>query len=379
MAVFSDRSKLSPRYIPRVLPHREGQIDRISRIFDLQDPSRSHLTPVQLVGDVGTGKTCTAVRFAEQLVQRAKERRTNLRHVYVNLKLQGGSRVVLYRYLVEKAAPEAYSGSMSSEELIRSLVNHLLRTKTYLLITVDEIDYFIKHTKEHLVYDLTRLNELSPGETCGVLGVVFIARGKDFHSLLERSEVSTLGRNVVDFPNYDAEQLFDIIEKRSEEAIKPGAISEEVIRYVAEITASPPVKGDVRHALDLLLYSGNLAESQGDERIELEHVRKVHGETYHLITREDLLNLPEDRVHVLIAVIRALKAKKVAYVTMKDVRSSYQVVCEEMNLKPKIELEEILQDLRERGIIEVPALTKIGISGASAEKIEKVLDEIVGG
>ncbi|MGQ9515436.1 MAG: AAA family ATPase [Thermoproteota archaeon] len=178
MTVFLDKNKLSPRYIPRLLPHREEQIERISRIFDLE--TSSFLTPVQLVGGVGTGKTCTAIRFAEQLVKKMKERKINLRNVYVNLKLQGGSRVVLYRYLVEKATPEIYSGSMSAEELIRSLLNHLMKTKTHLLITVDEIDYFIKHTKEHIVYGLTRLNELNPGEACNVLGVIFIARGKGF-------------------------------------------------------------------------------------------------------------------------------------------------------------------------------------------------------
>jgi len=58
-----------------------------------------YLMPVQLVGGVGTGKTCTAVRFAEQLNERA----VNLKHVYVNLRLQGGNRVVLYHYPVEKA------------------------------------------------------------------------------------------------------------------------------------------------------------------------------------------------------------------------------------------------------------------------------------
>lgn len=377
LTVFSDRSKLSPRYIPRILPHREKQIGSLSRIFDLQDVSKGYLTPVQLVGDVGTGKTCTAIRFVEQLVQRMKEKRTNLKHVYINLKLQGGSRVVLYRYLVEKAAPEAYSGSMSAEELIRGLINNLLKTKTYLLITVDEIDYFIKHTKEHLVYDLTRLNELSPGEACGVLGVIFIARGKDFHSFLERSEISTLGRNTVDFPNYSEEQLYDIITKRAEESIKPGAISEDVIRYIADITAKPPIMGDVRHALDLLLYSGNLADSQGSEQIGLEHVRRVHGETYHLITREDLLNLPERGMQVLMALINALRGKGTAYVSLKEIREAYRLLCEEHGIKPTSELEETLQDLKDRGVIEVASLTRIGIIGASAEQLGKMLENIM--
>jgi len=377
LTVFSDKGKLSPRYIPRLLLHREEQLNTLARIFDVHDLSRTYLTPVQLVGGVGTGKTCTAIRFAEQLTERAIVKAVDLKHVYVNLKLQGGSQVVLYRYLVEKAAPEAYSGSMSAEELIRGLVNDLVRNRKYLLITVDEIDYFIKHTKEHLVYDLTRLNELSPGEASAVVGVIFIAKGKDYHSYLEKAEISTLGRYSIDFPTYTASQIYDIIEKRAEESIKRGAISEEVIRYIADLTAEKPVNGDIRHALDLLLYSGNLADNRGSERIELDHVRRVHGETHHVITSEDLLNLPEVEMYVLMAVIRALKIKKMPYVTLKDIRASQQILCEERKMKPIYDVEERLQDLHDRGIIEVASLTKIGISGAPAEQLEKFLDTII--
>ena len=372
-----DKNKLSPRYIPRQLLHREEQMMMLMKIFDTRDLSKTYLTPCTLVGGVGTGKTCTAIRFAEQLVEKAKGKAINLKHVYVNLKLQGGSRVVLYRYLVEKATPDVYSGSSSAEELIRGLIDVLRKNRVYLLITVDEIDYFVKHTKEHLIYDLTRLNELSPGETTPVVGTIFIDKGKDFHNFLERAEVSTLGRQSIDFPIYTGSQLYDIIAKRAEEAIKKGAISDEVIHYIADLTAAEPVNGDVRHALDLLLYAGNLADSGGSESIEVEHVRTVHGETYHTITSEDLLNLPERRMYVLMAVIQSLKSKRVPYVTLKDIGAAYRVLAEEHKLKPMYELEENLQDLHDRGIIEVASLTRIGISGAPAEQLETFLDVII--
>jgi cell division control protein 6 len=376
LTVFSDKGKLSPRYIPKLLLHREEQLNALERLFSAHDLSRTYLTPVQLVGGVGTGKTCTAVRFAEQLTERVKSV-VNLKHVYINLKLQGGSRVVLYRYLVEKAAPDAYSESMSAEELIRSLVNELVRNRRYLLITVDEVDYFVRHTKEHLVYDLTRLNELSPGETSAVVGIIFIAKGRDYFNYLERAEVSTLGRYAIDFPTYTASQIYDIIEKRAEESLKRGAISDEALRYIADLTAEQPVNGDIRHALDLLLYSGNLADNRGSERIELDHVRRVHGETQHTITSEDLLNLPEEEMYVLMAAIRALQIKKAPYVTLKDIRSSLQILCEERKLKPLYDVEERLQDLHDRGIIEVASLTRVGISGAPAEQLEVFLEAII--
>jgi hypothetical protein len=37
----------------------------------------------------------------------------------------------------------------------------------------------------------------------------------------------------------------DIIQKRAEEAIKPGAIDEKVLEYVSEVTSSFPINGDI--------------------------------------------------------------------------------------------------------------------------------------
>jgi len=40
-----------------------------------------------------------------------------------------------------------------------------------------------------------------------------------------------------------------------------------VLRYVADLTASPPIGGDVRYALDTLLYAGTLAENQNNKAV----------------------------------------------------------------------------------------------------------------
>ena len=50
---------------------------------------------------------------------------TPLSIVYVNLELHGGSRVILYRYLLEQIAPEVHSLSMGGEEMLTQLVKFL--------------------------------------------------------------------------------------------------------------------------------------------------------------------------------------------------------------------------------------------------------------
>jgi len=378
-SVFKDEAKLSPRHIPSKLPHRDEEISLLLSFFkdSLDNITESYLKTIQIIGGVGSGKTCTDIRFAQILTNRASEKGITLNHIYINLKLQGRSKVVLYREIVEQGAPEIYSTSLSAEELLRQLVKYLQKEKKYLIITLDEIDYYLRIANQQIIYDLTRLNELYPDQSCGVIGLIVIARDKDFHQYLDKSELSTLGRNFVEFKPYNVSQIINILEERVAEAFKPKALSPEVLEYVADITVEPPVNCDIRYALDLLLYSGHLADNEGSAHIRPEHVRKVHSETYHPITSEDIQNLSVTEKHVLLGIVRSLKTEGSPYVSLNDIRTSVDMVCEEHNIRKMENIEDHVQSLNNKGIIEVKSLTKIGMSGLSAEDLSKYLDNLI--
>jgi len=376
--VFKNRNRLSPRYIPKILPHREKQLDFLISMFDdvVEDPSQVYLRPVQVVGGVGTGKTCTTLRFLETLREKAEERDINLRHVYVNLKLQGSSRTILYRYLLEKSAPEIRTSSLSADEMLYQMVKYLDNTNQYLILVLDEIEYFMKNTREHIIYDLTRLNELSPEKACRVVGLVVISRGTDYYSLLEKSEMSTLGRTYVNFPQYGSEQIRDILYARQEEAFKRGVVQDEVIEFIANVTASSPVNGDIRYALDLLLYAGNLADNQGTDSVKLDQVRRVHGEIYHQITSEDIMDLPNYEKAVLLALARALRSKRTAYVSFEDIQKECVSLSEDLGLRLE-NVDQAVQDLGYRGLVDIKSLVQIGISDIPVEDLIRYLDNLM--
>ena len=293
--IFIDMDKLSPRYIPKVLRYREDQMSFLSDLYHraLDQVGGEFLRVCQLVGPVGTGKTSTAIRFGEMLEKKASERKIKLKHVYLSAKMEGASRYTLYRSLLADAAPKISSRSLSPEGMLRQLMKHLQEKDCYLLITIDEIGYFCKHSKEQLVYNLTRLNEITIPKPSRVVGVMFIARDLTFHQLLDDSELSTLGRIVVQFPRYTGQQIKEILKVRTSEAFKPGRIDDDLLGFVSDVTARPPINGDLRVALDLLLYSGMLAERDGYERVLPEYVRRVLGETHPSITTEDILYLSD--------------------------------------------------------------------------------------
>jgi cell division control protein 6 len=374
-AIFLDRSKLSPRFVPEELPHREEQVRQILHVFAgaAGDPDKFPLTILQVVGVAGIGKTTTVIRSTKTIEKEFEKNRRKLKTAYINLKLQGGNKFAIYRFLLERLAPDLPAQGLSAEEMLRYLLKYLRDNNQYALIVMDEIDYLIKTSKDtSLVYDLTRLNEFEPEKPCNVKGVIFIARSTDFYSRLDPAELSTLGRVPLEFSQYSLEQTSDILASRCEQAFNPRTIGSDIIDQVAKITTSAEVNGDVRYALDLLLYAGNLAESQSEERVTLEHIRKVHGQTSPTITTEEIEQLSKNHVISLVAVVRALKSKKKQYVELKDIRLHAAELAEQLGVK-KMEVEDYLDDLKARRLVEVRSLREIGLHGASLAELEPVL------
>jgi len=376
--VFRDRGKLSPRYIPERLPHREKQLESILSIYRpcLENVGGAHLQPVQLIGGVGAGKTCTAMRFGSILEAEASKRHVNLKHVYVNGRVDGANRYTIYRRILEEACPQVSSRGLSPEEMLVQMVKQLRLEKKYVIITFDEVDHFIKRSNEHVVYDLTRLNEVSPGEPCNFLGVLFIARDPSYRNLLDPAEASTLGLFSINFPKYNAGQIMDIIAERVELAFKPGAVSDEVLEFVSDVAAKPPANGDARFALDLLLYAGNLAENMGCERVQPDHVRRVYGEICPGISSADASSLSRNERLVLLGLARALKSSKTPYASLRQIREHYSVVCEEYGFKPSEKFEENLQRLIDMGFVEMKSLTQIGLL-VQAENLDRFLTKMI--
>ena len=373
--IFKDRKKLSPRYIPKEIIHREKQIDLLIRTFiDIKyDPDTFPLTVLQIIGPAGIGKTSTVMKFSVILENEMKNSKINIKIVYINLKLQGGNKYAIYKYLLSCIAPELPAQGLSAEEMLRQMLDYLIMNNTYSLIILDEIDYLIKISKEiGIIYDLTRLNEFDPSKKCNVKGVIFIARSTEFYEKLDKAELSSMGRAFIEFPTYTIEQVSDILIRRSKEAFKDNVLGTDIIDWIAKIVISPIVNGDIRYALDLLSYAGNLAESEGTGQILLEQVRKINRQIYNGITDEDIKELSNSEKIILLGMIRGLKIKNKDYIDLKEIRIQSLELAEKYKVR-KIDVENILDDLAERKVIKIIALKKISLISSSIENLEKVL------
>ena len=374
-AIFLDRSKLSPRYIPSELPHREKEIEKIYHAFreSFSSPERFPLTIMQIVGPAGIGKTSTVLATVRLLEDQFSKNRLKMKVAYVNLKLQGGNKYAIYRFILEKIAPELPAQGLSAEEMLRFLLRYLIENKTFAFIVLDEIDYLIKITKDSgIIYDLTRLNEFDPESPCYVKGVIFIARSTDFYSKLDQAELSSLGRVPMKFPMYNLKQVGDILSKRCSEAFRPRVVGSDLVDKVSEITISTAVKGDIRYSLELLLYAGNLAESDSTGTVSFEHILKVHSQIHPSLTLDQIRELPKNQLVTLLAVAAAMRMRDKNYVDIREIRSHAIAICEDLKVR-KLEIEDYLDDLRMKNIIEIKSLKEIGINSVSVEELQTVL------
>ena len=379
--IFKDRTKLSPRYIPKELPHREKQIDLLKRTFSnlKNDPDKYPLTILQIIGQAGIGKTSTLLRFGNLLKEELANNKINSKIVYINLKLQGGNKYAIYKYMLGCIAPELPAQGLSAEEMLRQMIEYLDNTSSYALIILDEIDYLIKISKDiGIIYDLTRLNEFNPNKRCNVKGVIFIARSIEFYEKLDEAELSSLGRVPIEFPTYTIEQVSDILVQRSVEAFNKEVISTDIIDWISRIIISPEINGDIRYALDLLTYAGNIAENEGTKKILLDQVKRVHEQIYKGITDEDLKDLSKEQIVILLAIIRGLRIKKKDHVELKEIRMQVIDIAEENKIK-KLDVEDVLSELDTKKIIRIHSLKKIILLSASIDKLEKILEDIMNG
>lgn len=380
--ILKDASKLSPRYIPKELPHREKQLKDLLEFYldQIEKPNTTHLKIYQIVGGTGTGKTVTMLRFGQIICEEARRRGVGLIYAYLNPKQHGTTRLLLFRHLVRQIDKRIFSTSLSAEELMMTLIEYLSKTGKFLIIAFDELDYALKNSKEPIIYNLTRINEVLPTEKCNVIGIIFASRSLEYQRLLDDATLSTLGRFYVVFEPYTSEKIFDILERRVDEAFYPGTVSDRVLKFISDVAASSMIGGDVRYALDLLYYSARLAENRGDHQLMLEHVREVINVTTPSITEEDIMYLPDKEKFILLSIAKALKRKKYApYLSFDEIVEEVDATSEGLGFK-KPNLKEIvdsLHDLESRGIIEIKGLKEIGITKAPVEKLNAFLDNLI--
>jgi cell division control protein 6 len=326
-SVFKDQRTLSFDYVPQRLVHRDAQMKKLVMLYRAVVESNLSQNAV-LTGSVGTGKTATAKRFCTDLKDFAEKQQKAVDWVLVNCR-QRNSESSAVLHVVNHFQPNFPDRGFSITEMLRILRKDLEKRKVHLVIVLDEADMLLKKAGPDIIYKLTRFGE-EKVDGRDLVSLMLISQ-KNIFEMLDASSTSTFKRtNVVEFGKYSSDELRDIVKTRAELAFHDGAIDDDAINLIAEVSSE---WGDARFAIEILEKAGMLADEESAGRMSVEHVRGAKAEAYSSITESKLAGLDRHQKLSLLGIARASRGK--AYVTTGEAESAYKVACEEYSEKPR--------------------------------------------
>ncbi|WP_247003509.1 Cdc6/Cdc18 family protein [Halosolutus gelatinilyticus] len=222
------------------------------------------------------------------------------------------------------------------------------------VIMLDEIDKLVEKSGDDTLYNLSRMNSELENSRVSIIG---ISNDLKFTDFLDPRVKSSLGEEEIVFPPYDANQLRDILQHRSEVAFKEGALSDDVIPLCAAFAAQE--HGDARRALDLLRTAGELAERSQAETIDEEHVRQAQDKIELDRVVEVVRTLPTQSKLVLFAII-LLEKNGVHSINTGEVFNIYKRLCEEIDadVLTQRRVTDLISELDMLGIVNAIVVSK---------------------
>ncbi|MEY7849261.1 cell division control protein Ccd6 [Natrarchaeobius sp. A-rgal3] len=222
------------------------------------------------------------------------------------------------------------------------------------VIMLDEIDKLVEKSGDDTLYNLSRMNSELENSRVSIIG---ISNDLKFTDFLDPRVKSSLGEEEIVFPPYDANQLRDILQHRSEVAFKGGVLSDDVIPLCAAFAAQE--HGDARRALDLLRTAGELAERAQSETIVEEHVRQAQDKIELDRVVEVVRTLPTQSKLVLFSIM-LLEKNGVHSINTGEVFNIYKRLCEEIDadVLTQRRVTDLISELDMLGIVNAVVVSK---------------------
>jgi cell division control protein 6 len=294
-----NREILRPSYIPDELPHRKEQINQLASILvtALRGDRPSN---VLIFGKTGTGKTAS-VKYLGKEIQKADSQFNRVTYLYMNCE------VVDTQYGVLQNIGNMFIGDFneripftgwSTERVYNILREKIDESNRVVILVLDEIDKLVYKSGDDVLYHLSRINDDLQRAKVSLIG---ISNDLKFTEFLDPRVKSRLGEEKMVFPPYNAEQLRDILNQRSELAFFAGVVDPGVAPLCSALAAQE--HGDARRALDLLRVAAEIAERNGDDKVTEAHVYKAKNKIELDCVTEAIRTLPTQSKLVLMSIL----------------------------------------------------------------------------
>ena len=272
--IFTDKELLEISHLPE-----EGRIvgrdDEIKQLANAANPAIFGQSPsnVLIYGKTGTGKSLCAKYVTSRLVDTAEEEGVTIGTAYIDCaqdttETQAAQSIATELNDAERTGVNIPDKGISTATYYKRLWGILDDQYDVALIILDEID---KLEDDSILMQLSRAGEAGKINSCkiGVIGISNKIKYKD--RMDERVKSSLCEREFV-FPPYDATQLSEIMDARSD-AFRDGVLEEDVIPQASALAARE--HGDARKAIDILRYAGEIAQAEGAPSVKQEFITQA--------------------------------------------------------------------------------------------------------
>ncbi len=359
--IIKHHRMLSHSFLPESYPHRSIQMENIGSI--LANVLRNHRpSNMFLYGKPGTGKTCVTKFVLQKLQSHISLKQTHLEsrffYSYINCKEVGGTNYSVYQNIIQALDTTKFipPTGLPTSEVFQRLVQTLdYLGKSIVVLILDEIDELVKKSGSEVLYSLTRINDSLKETQVAIIGISNDTKFKDY---LDPRAYSSLSEEEIIFSPYNAIELIDILNERTNAALHDNVLEEGVIQKIAAIAARE--HGDARRALDLLRVSAELAEREGYRIITGKLVTEAKNHIEKNTVQEVISTLPQQSKLVITAIYRLEEIDKVDEITSGMIYDLYSDLCDKIKFD-KVSARRIsdyINELDVLGILEANVVSK---------------------
>jgi cell division control protein 6 len=284
-SVFVNRDLVEPDTIideERIV----GRDDQLESVVSFLKPTLQGNRPpnMLLYGPAGTGKSLIIGAVTQQIIELCQSKGERFGVVDINCQPINTLDQAVYELVqtvaqdvgTEVGVPETGVSTKRKYRRLYELINEYCDSVIFIL---DEIDLLLGRRENDepayskLLYQLSRASNTNEIE--GRVSVAALTNDPKFMEDIDGRAESSFNPRDVYFPDYDANQLREILENRRD-AFRQEALEDDVIPLVAAFAAQS--HGDARKAIDLFRGAGDLADERGDEGVTEDHVRESQEE-----------------------------------------------------------------------------------------------------
>jgi cell division control protein 6 len=257
--IFLNKRVLQHDYVPQEILHREAQAARLEKILSDIDVGARPRNPL-VVGSFGTGKTVAVLRYCRSIVSR-------IQSVYVNCSEQSTQSRIIREILRQLGDP---LGPGFPKDYYLSKFKSNAERHRWLILVLDEVDKFVERRDsecDELFYTLSRTIE-------NVVTIMLTNRvdlERKLQIILDSRVKDTFRYELVEFPDYTAKELMDILRARCILGLRPGSYDEGVIAMIGRRAYELGLRA--RGLLDTIRKAAELADAKMQSTVTEQDVR----------------------------------------------------------------------------------------------------------